>query len=178
MLVTRHSSRDIFIYRSLRRWVLRQQADIIVFLEHFQGIWSSENYADACWLQNEKEKEKRVVWGWRKREMTRERPLAWSSIIEGNTERRIQNGHSSSSGGGVEHEKHWHTLYPISVSTTAEYLDIMMWEGVQKLCISWKHSHPRAAVSSLAKEVAEGQREKPMRNKSIQGAASMMDYGN
>lgn len=54
----------------------------------------------------------------------------------------------------------------------------MMWEGVQKLCISWKHSHPRAAVSSLAKEVAEGQREKPMRNKSIQGAASMMDYGN
>lgn len=60
----------------------------------------------------------------------------------------------------------------------AEYLDIMMWEGVQKLCISWKHSHPRAAVSSLAKEVAEGQREKPMRNKSIQGAASMMDYGN
>lgn len=43
---------------------ITEQAEILVFLELFHSIWSSENYADACWLQYEKEKkEQREVWG-------------------------------------------------------------------------------------------------------------------
>lgn len=66
-----------------------EQAEILVFLEHFHSIWSSENYADACWLQNEKEKkEQREVWAWAKREMRQEGPMDCSSSIEGNTQRK------------------------------------------------------------------------------------------
>jgi len=46
-----------------------EQAEILVFLEHFHSIWSSANYADACWLQNEKKKkEQREVCVWGERE--------------------------------------------------------------------------------------------------------------
>lgn len=69
-----------------------EQAEILVFLEHFHSIWSSENYADACWLQNEKEKEEqREVQSWGKKNLRQEALLDWSSSIEGNTHRKDPN---------------------------------------------------------------------------------------